>query len=267
MTNTKGIDATVAREIQAQLDGIEVEHDVRILFAIESGSRAWGFPSPDSDYDVRFVYVHTPDWYLTIERRRDVIELPISDNLDINGWDLRKALQLILKANPVLSEWLRSPIVYRADKTAVAELAAFAETIAHGRSSRYHYLSIAVTNYENAIVDRRDVPLKKYLYATRPVLALRWLREFPNRPLPMALSDLRAGLEVDDTVNKELNALLAKKAQTKELGTGPAIPELNAFIAEEICRTREELGTGERPEVNADTRRVADELFRRLVRS
>ncbi|MEM6906851.1 MAG: nucleotidyltransferase domain-containing protein, partial [Pseudomonadota bacterium] len=97
-------------EIMAKLTGIERDFGVRILFAIESGSRAWGFPSPDSDYDVRFVYVHPTDWYLSLTPGRDVIELPIRDDLDIGGWDLRKALNLLLKPNPVMLEWLSSPI-------------------------------------------------------------------------------------------------------------------------------------------------------------
>ncbi len=264
MTDFEAIDPNVETEVQAQLDRIEAESDVCILFAIESGSRAWGFPSPDSDYDVRFVYVHKPDWYLTIENRRDVIELPISDDLDINGWDLRKALQLLLKANPVLLEWLRSPIVYRADETAVTELAALAETISHQRASLYHYLSIAKSNYDNAIVSKSEVKLKKYLYAMRPALALRWLRMTPDRPLPMALGDLRAGVDLDVDLDVVLDTLLAKKAQTKELGVGPAIPELNAFIADEIGRA--EVDIGERPPATSAEWEAADILFRKLVK-
>ena len=100
--------------ILRELANLEKEHQVKILFACESGSRAWGFPSQDSDYDVRFIYLHPQDWYLSIEveRKRDVIELPISDDLDITGWDLRKALQLFKKTNPPLLEWLGSPIIY-----------------------------------------------------------------------------------------------------------------------------------------------------------
>jgi predicted nucleotidyltransferase len=99
-------------KILAELKRIEQENDVKVLYAVESGSRAWGFPSKDSDYDVRFIYIHKRDWYLSIEQKRDVLEYPINDLLDISGWDLRKALQLLLKSNPVLLEWLRSPIVY-----------------------------------------------------------------------------------------------------------------------------------------------------------
>lgn len=101
------ISEDIRKEIQSSLKAIENEHDVTILFAVESGSRAWGFPSPDSDYDVRFVYIHKRDWYLSLKPGRNVIELPINDDLDIAGWDLRKALNLLINANPVLQEWLR----------------------------------------------------------------------------------------------------------------------------------------------------------------
>jgi predicted nucleotidyltransferase len=109
------------------LRGVEAEHGVHILYACESGSRGWGFASPDSDYDVRFVYVHRLDWYLTVDPGRDVIEKPISGELDVSGWDLRKALKLLHGSNPVLHEWLRSPIVYRQDETWAPRLRALAD--------------------------------------------------------------------------------------------------------------------------------------------
>ena len=114
----------VLDEIQQRLDLIVAEEDVRLLFAVESGSRAWGFPSPDSDYDVRFVYARHITDYLRLEDRRDVIERPIVDEIDLNGWDIKKALQLMLKSNAVISEWLQSPIVYRAEPSVVDDLIA-----------------------------------------------------------------------------------------------------------------------------------------------
>ena len=113
--NIHGVDATMRQRINEMLDRIEREHEVKVLFACESGSRGWGFASPDSDYDVRFLYVHRPEWYLKIEPQRDVIERPISDELDISGWEWRKALGLLKRANPTLIEWQDSPIIYRED--------------------------------------------------------------------------------------------------------------------------------------------------------
>lgn len=99
-------------EIMNKLESIEQEHGIKILYAVESGSRGWGFASQDSDYDVRFLYIHPTDWYLSIEERKDHIEYPINDLLDINGWDIKKAFLLFKKSNPPLLEWLSSPIVY-----------------------------------------------------------------------------------------------------------------------------------------------------------
>jgi predicted nucleotidyltransferase len=111
-------------EIGRRLRRVEQDHAVRVLFACESGSRAWGFPSRNSDYDVRFIYIRPEDWYLSIdlERRRDVIELPIEDEFDINGWDVRKALKLFVKSNPPLLEWLNSPVVYLEHGTLASSL-------------------------------------------------------------------------------------------------------------------------------------------------
>ena len=117
------VTAGIRKEVLRRLDAVEREEDVRVLYACESGSRAWGFASPDSDYDVRFIYVHRPDWYLSIVDRRDVIERPIVDEYDLSGWELRKTLRLFRKSNPPLIEWLGSPIVYR-ERTAMGSACA-----------------------------------------------------------------------------------------------------------------------------------------------
>ena len=116
----------VFQRVRDALAQVEAERNVRVLLACESGSRAWGFASRDSDYDVRFLYVHRRDWYLSIEDRRDVIEQPIADDLDVSGWELRKALRLLRKSNPPLLEWLKSPVVYRHDPVFAAEFGALA---------------------------------------------------------------------------------------------------------------------------------------------
>jgi len=102
----------VRLEIERRLNAIESDYGVKVLLACESGSRAWGFASDDSDYDVRFIYIQPTSWYLTVdlEDRRDVIETPIEGVWDINGWELRKALKLFSKSNPPLLEWLQSTI-------------------------------------------------------------------------------------------------------------------------------------------------------------
>src|SRR3954471_6529628 len=133
--------------VLATLTELERRHDVRVLFACESGSRGWGFASPDSDYDVRFLYVNRLRWYLGVEPGRDVIEQPISGELDVRGWDLRKTLQLLRQSNPTLLEWLRSPIVYREDAAAVARLRSLAEAGFSPLRGYHHYLSMAKKNF------------------------------------------------------------------------------------------------------------------------
>src|SRR5690349_14763485 len=105
------VDSKILPLVREHLNKIENEFRVRILYACESGSRAWGFPSPDSDFDVRFIYVHDRDWYLSLSEDRDTIEKNLPGDLDIGGWDIRKTLRLISKSNVIPLEWLQSPIV------------------------------------------------------------------------------------------------------------------------------------------------------------
>lgn len=251
--------------IDARLDTIEQTESVRILFAIESGSRAWGFPSPDSDYDVRFVYVHDTDWYISIDARRDVIELPIEGDLDINGWDLRKALQLLIKPNPVLLEWIRSPIIYRADVMVMEKIAALGERTAHQRPMSYHYLHLVESQYRRSVGDKETVALKKYFYSLRPALALRWMRLLPDQPVPMDLPTLQAGVNLPDDVVAFVDDLLARKANTREVGEGPRVAALDDLIENEIELAKAVLG--DMPAAGANLIGEANALFRELVTS
>src|SRR5262245_54567602 len=176
------------QRILHELAGIEARFDVRVLFACESGSRGWGFASPDSDYDVRFVYVNQLPWYLTVEPGRDVIEQPISGELDINGWDLRKTLQLLRESNPTLLEWLRSPIVYQQETAWAERLRALAEDGFSPVRGYHHYVSMAKKNLREHLYGE-VVRYKKYLYVLRPLLAARWIREGRGVP-PMRFAEL-----------------------------------------------------------------------------
>ncbi len=169
------------REIRDTLDRIETREDVRVLYAVESGSRAWGFASTDSDWDVRFLYLRRPEWYLSVQRRRDVLEYPLADGLDVSGWDLKKALGLFAKSNPPLLEWLRSPIVYREAFSAAARLRVLAADYFSPRSCMHHYLSMAEGNYREYL-QRDPVRVKKYFYVLRPVLACRWIQMHGTTP-------------------------------------------------------------------------------------
>ena len=257
------IPAAVRRAINARLDGVAEEYDVRILFASESGSRAWGFPSPDSDYDVRFVYAHDVDWYLSLDAGRDVIELPIEDDLDINGWDIRKALSLLLKPNPVLIEWLQSPIVYRADGFATGQLVSLAERTARCRSLTLHYLHLGRSQFRQHIEGHSRIALKKYFYVLRPALALRWLRRRPAELVPMSLPQLLAGVDVPPEATAAINDLVAHKARSRELGDGPRSAALDAVIRAEFEHA--ESAVPQRTPLPPDLLRDANRLFRRLI--
>ena len=222
-----------ARVLQA-LDAIELEHDVRVLFACESGSRGWGFASPDSDYDVRFVYVHRLPWYLTVSAPRDVIELPISDELDVSGWELRKALQLLRKSNPTLLEWLDSPVVYREDARFAGRMRAFVPGFFRQESVRHHYLSMAKKNFRGYL-QGETVRMKKYLYVLRPLLAVRWIDSGMGMP-PMRFADLVAGTVDDVALLEEINRLLAIKMQANEADYSPRWPSIHAFIEGELAK-------------------------------
>jgi len=219
--------------ILAELAGIERQENVRVLFAIESGSRAWGFPSPDSDFDARFVYVRRRDWYLSLTPGRDVIELPIDGDFDINGWDIRKALLLLMKPNPVLLEWLSSPIRYSWNEEACAQLRAFAERTAFARACLHHYLSLSRRLWNEFVEGKHEVNFKKYLYILRPALCIAWVRERAGEIPPMSLPDIMAGLELSPAFRAAVGELLMLKAQASEMGVGARVGVLDELILRE----------------------------------
>jgi uncharacterized protein len=224
-------------EIDARLDGVEREHGVRIGFAIESGSRAWGFPSPDSDYDCRFVYVRSAGDYMALYPARDVIETPMTPVLDVNGWDLQKALKLLVAGNAVIVEWLTSPIVYRADAGFRQRFLALAHDIGERRAFAMHYLHLARRQLPLITDDPQNAPLKKIFYVLRPALALRWLRCHPGEPLaPMHFPTLCEGADLTAGLRDDIAELLAKKAVTRELGTGPVPASIHETILTELGR-------------------------------
>jgi hypothetical protein len=209
---------------------IEKQSSVKILYACESGSRAWGFASPDSDYDVRFIYVHPIDYYLTIDEQRDVIELPINDLLDINGWELRKALRLLRKANAPLYEWLQSPIVYQMEEMFLAELREQMNTYFSSRAMMHHYVSMTKNVLDNEL-SSAQVRLKKYFYALRPVLASLWIAKHNETP-PMEFGILRRML--DPELDSIIDDLLTQKKKADEKFMINVIPQLNDWIKAQV---------------------------------
>lgn len=246
--------------ILSELRNIETREDVRVLFAIESGSRAWGFASPDSDFDVRFVYARTQDWYLSLKPGRDVIELPLVGDDDINGWDIQKAINLALKPNPVLLEWLSSPIRYIWDEETCAKIDAFTRTITHRSPCRHHYMRMADMQRGSD----EEIKLKRYFYALRAAMALRWIETREDLP-PMNFQALVAGVDVPKNVSAEIDRLLAIKTITAELGTGPRIPVLEDFLTEQIERANSQSSIPPVIEKHRESRRRGDSLFREII--
>lgn len=261
MTFDSTISPPVRREIETRLDRIEAENGVRLLLAIESGSRAWGFPSPDSDYDVRFFYVRPRDWYLSLAPGRDVIETPIEDEIDLNGWDVRKALVLLLKSNAVVSEWIESPIRYRPDDPFVARLAALADDLLNPRAIAYHYARAGKLAAERWLDGEGDVPVKRYFYALRPALTIRAVRHNPGKRPPMNLQALLPLCDLPATLVEQIEALVEAKARTNERANGARLPEIDALIRGELERA------GELPARKLHDRFVdrANDLFLELV--
>src|SRR6185437_7304497 len=154
--------------IKEKLHELEEIHSIRILYACESRSRAWGFPSPDSDFDVRFIYARSASDYLSIHDIKDIIDLPVDDELDIGGWDIKKALQLFLKSNGPLYEWLQSPIVYMDNADFAVQLKNLMPKYFSLRAAGNHYLSIGLNTVKNDL-QSEQVKLKRYFYALRSI--------------------------------------------------------------------------------------------------
>ncbi|TPQ48873.1 hypothetical protein C2U72_21400 [Prosthecomicrobium hirschii] len=253
-----------AEEIAARLAEVAAEAGVRVLFAVESGSRAWGFASPDSDWDIRFVYAAPLADYLTVRPRRDVIEQPVdARGIDLAGWDVRKALQLLLASNPALIEWLQSPITYADDgafRPAVAELAA---THASRRALTHHYRSIARTHWERDLARTDTVKLKRYFYVLRAVAALAWVARTDALP-PIRLADLIAGVDFPADARADLDDLLALKTSLSELGTGARRPALDRFISATLDAI-DPADLDDRAAHRAAFEAEADALFRRVL--
>ncbi len=217
------------------LADIERRENVRILLAVESGSRAWGFASPDSDYDVRFLYVRPWADYLRLEGRRDVLELPISDLLDVNGWDLDKTLKLLHGSNPTLFEWFSSPIVYRSSPFAERFLP-FMQAYYSTKKSLWHYLRMAERHYQEFLRDRDLVKAKKYFYVLRPILACRWILR-RGTPPPMRFSDLAAA-ELDPAQKPAVDELLDLKIHAPEVRQIPRVETLNVYLEESLSEIK-----------------------------
>ncbi len=256
----KDFDGTIEELIGLKLREIEKQENVKILHAIESGSRAWGFASPDSDYDVRFLYVRPMKYYLSLEDKKDFIDWELDDTLDINGWDLSKALRHFHKSNATLYEWSNSPIVYHTtpewDKVNRVSRDYFS-----CKSAMYHYYGTAKKNYYAYLLEDL-VKYKKYFYVLRPILACKWI-EKKKCPPPVLFCELISEV-LEDEMKPVVDRLLQAKKKMVEAEKGERIEELNRYISDNLAVFKRKL------EVMEDDRRSdweqLNEVFMEIIR-
>ncbi len=259
------MDEAVVIAIDQRLEEVCRSHNVVIPLAIESGSRAWGFPSPDSDYDCRFIFIRPVEEYLTPWQRRDVIETPLDAVFDVNGWDIGKAIKLMAGGNAVILEWLTSKIIYRSHTPFQSALLALAEEIVERDALAYHYISLGREMGKRLRAFGDEVPQKKIFYVLRPAMALRWLRLNSTQNLaPMHFPTLMKQCDLPVPFTAEINDLLQKKAQTRELGVAPLSKQIEQFFDEEFSLAEQHI-MGRPRARNCPPHERAEQFFREIV--
>ena len=211
------------------LKTIEEEKNIKILLACETGSRAWGFPSPDSDYDIRMIYIHKKDWYLSLKEKKDSINLMYENNdIDITGWELRKALRLLKKSNPPLLERIQSPILYLYDEEFLSEINKISKGVYSKISTIYHYLNMSKKIFEE-IENSNKYKLKKLFYALRTAVTCKWIMEKDEIP-PIEFNTMLENLDLDENLVKRIRELIILKADASETYLHSGETEVFLFI-------------------------------------
>ncbi len=250
---------SITDQILAKLSSLEATHACQIIFAAESGSRAWGFPSETSDYDVRCIYVHPREKYLGILPLRDTIEWELNEVYDIKGWDLRKTLLLALRSNISVFEWADSPIVYRTSPW-LEEFRAVTRRLMQPVRLASRYLGMADSSYKRYLTVAKPI-YKEYFYAIRPLLAARWVLK-EHTPAPMLFSDLCAAMLPRD-MQGTVNELLTLRTGNVEKAYGAPIPEALSYIQREMATLRRQIEA--LPFPSPPDSAEADAFFRRIV--
>ena len=227
----ENFEGTVEELILLKIREIEEKEHVRVLHVIESGSRAWGFASSDSDYDVRFIYVRDKDFYLSLRNTKDYIDWELNEVLDINGWDLKKALQHFHKSNATLFEWSNSPVVYKTTKEWQSLYNQTAGRYFACKPALYHYYGTANKNYHTYLLDDM-VKYKKYFYVLRPILACKWIEE--KKCPPPVLFDELCRTMLEDDMKAAVTDLVAKKIKMSESDKGPKLEKINQYIEKKL---------------------------------
>ncbi|MFK7798389.1 MAG: nucleotidyltransferase domain-containing protein [Aureispira sp.] len=250
-------------KILAGLQTLEKERNIKILYACESGSRAWGFASPNSDWDVRFIYVHPKDWYLSIQDKKDMIDLGVdAEDLDFTGWELRKFLRLMAGSNASPYEWLQSPIVYKEENNFRTVLQAAFPAYFKARSTAFHYLGLAKSSLKKGLVDQQ-MDIKKYFYILRPLLAAHWILNQATVP-PMEFAPLLAQLEDNTVLHTTIVELTKAKVAANEGDKIVPIPLIQEFIVQALEEYPEQAKL--LPTTNGDYE-LLDDFFRKTLNS
>lgn len=216
-------------KIKKYLSDLEKEKGIEILLACETGSRAWGFPSPDSDFDVRVIYKHDKNWYLSLTEEKDTIEYFLENNeIDISGWDLRKSLRLLAKSNPPLLERIQSPIIYKVDKEFLTGINSVAQKTYSRIATIHHYLSMAKKAFEE-VANSEDYKLKKFFYALRASVACLWILEKEEIP-PIEFGKMLNGLDLPENLKIRIGELIAIKSTISETYLHKGEKELIEFM-------------------------------------
>ena len=233
---------------------------MKILHAVESGSRSWGFASPDSDYDVRFVYMRDLPYYLGLQEKKDFINWELNETLDISGWDLSRVLQYLHKSNATVFEWANSPVVYRSTKM-WDEVKALMGEYFSCKSCMYHYYGTARKNNE-AFLQEEQVKYKKYFYVLRPLMACKWIEQ-KKTPPPMLFSELLDAV-LEEELQPQMQSLLKQKAQMMEAEKGARLEPLHDYIEQNLKRYQM-LASQLADDRNPDWTRL-NQLFYTLIR-
>jgi hypothetical protein len=225
-------------KINSYLTKIAIEKNIKILFACETGSRAWGFPSPDSDYDIRMIYVHQKDWYLSINERTDSIERMFeNNNIDISGWELRKSLRLLRKSNAALLERIQSPIIYRADEAFVTDFLAASQVQYSRIATIHHYLSMA-KNFIADLESEENYKLKKFFYALRSAAVCKWILLYEEMP-PIEFAKIYPNIGLHNDLVNRIEELIQIKSTISEAYLHHGEADLIAFIRDCIQESEE----------------------------
>lgn len=246
------------QKILQKLNQIAREKNIKILYAVESGSRAWGFASPDSDYDIRFIYQHEKEHYLSLWEKPDTIEFMTQDDLDGSGWDLRKAMILLAKSNTALLEWIYSPVVYYENEDFLKQLRDLAIDCFSPIACLHHYLG-TTKNFMD-VCQAEEVKLKSYFYALRTALAGKWIIENNSFP-PVDFMELLPF--APQNIQEKVKELMTIKANQDEKYLHPKEVLITDFLMETVAFNQEHasgLGSGKKMSVELDG------VFRELIK-